>query len=272
MKGTMTFYKGSELYIEWVVQHGCGEPPTAIQANEPALGQHEPLSFYLDCKARERQKGLYTADQNVNNDRGATATRQNPNGNNAGHLASREARSDNGVWDLACLQERDYYPYWHPTPWHDIAIITDESPRRCEYYQKESQNVHSKGYCSEPEHNNPESCQDAGAEWKDPWLSSHIFSNALLEAGLDAGDDYFHVNKAMNDPAPGQRRRTVFKGGPPILPQDPVGDWLDLGEDYRLQLQVNTNQYGRTFEDRSAKGSNSLFALPLCFKDTYLLR
>ncbi|CAK9073757.1 Protein DD3-3, partial [Durusdinium trenchii] len=24
MKGTMTFYKGSELYIEWVVQHGCG--------------------------------------------------------------------------------------------------------------------------------------------------------------------------------------------------------------------------------------------------------
>ena len=63
----------------------------------------------------------------------------------------------------------------------------------------------------------------------------------------------------------------LLQGGPPILPQDPVGDWLDLGEDYRLQLQVcvfeklsgflsafgfsksqvNTNQYGRTFEDRS---------------------
>ncbi|CAK9010619.1 unnamed protein product [Durusdinium trenchii] len=337
MKGTMTFYKGSELYIEWVVQHGCGvnqpniicqmvlqymcekdnpalrdgtkrgndntaggeeEPPTAIQANEPALGQHEPLSFYLDCKAHERQKGLYTADQNVNNDRGATATRQNPNGNNA-----------NNRHGLECPEERDYYPYWHPTPWHDIAIITDESPRRCEYYQKESQNVHSKGYCSEPEHNNPESCQDAGAEWKEMpafnepapdcvagvssrdnhngnarggrpnyylWrIPDHIeegrcvlrlrynmtsgdfrqsalaTQNGPATGSLDAGDDYFHVNKAMNDPAPGQRRRTVFKGGPPILPQDPVGDWLDLGEDYRLQLQVNTNQYGRTFEDRT---------------------
>ena len=28
------------------------------------------------------------------------------------------------------------------------------------------------------------------------------------------------------------------QGGPPVLPQDPVGDWLDLGEDHRLQLQV----------------------------------
>ena len=41
---------------------------------------------------------------------------------------------------------------------------------------------------------------------------------------------------------------------------------------FLCRVEVNTNQYGRTFEDRSAKGSNSLFALPLCFKDTYLLR
>lgn len=27
------------------------------------------------------------------------------------------------------------------------------------------------------------------------------------------GDDYFHVDKAMNDPDPGARRRTVFKAG-----------------------------------------------------------
>ena len=51
--------------------------------------------------------GLFTADQKL---KGTTAqyTRQNANGNRRG---------------LEVPEERDYYPYWGPTPWNDIAIM-----------------------------------------------------------------------------------------------------------------------------------------------------
>ena len=90
-----------------------GNTPDPDTANA-ARGLHEPTSFYQACEARERNKGLYIADQNMNNNNGATATRQNPGGNN----------NDNNS-GMECPEERDYYPYWHPTPWKDVAIMTN---------------------------------------------------------------------------------------------------------------------------------------------------
>lgn len=95
------------------------------------FGMNEDYFWYnVDCKGRERNKGLYIADRDLNGN-SARHTRQNPNGNRRG---------------LECPEERDYYPYWHPTQWIDMAVlVSDES--WCPYYVEESQNTKARHYC-----------------------------------------------------------------------------------------------------------------------------
>eukprot|EP01034_Spumella_vulgaris_P022263 gene22263-28376_t len=106
-------------------------------------GMHENFDYYTLCSQTERNKGLYTADQQINrNDQ--RGTRQNPNGNRHG---------------LECPEERDYYPWWAPSPWMDIAVLTDNGgmdtcypgsttcTKRCEYYMNNTMNFNTKGYC-----------------------------------------------------------------------------------------------------------------------------
>jgi len=340
-KGTMKYYQGSELYLDWYLQHGCGvgQPnlrcqivlqymcekdnddlrdgtgqdtaggddtePTADETAEQERGYHEKLEYYQACRQRERNKGLYTADRQMANDQGATATRQNPNGN-----------QNNNRHGLECPEERDYYPYWHPTPWHDIAVLTDEPQERCEYYRRESQNVKEKGYCSDAQYNNAAACTANGAQWmvqpafEEPapecagginsrdnhngnvrnghpqyflWkIPEYISGRCVIRAryNITTGDfaigstinpeeegtevtgikaDPFFIDSQSNDPNPNDRRRAIFKGRPStpvIIGNDPVADWIGLGsssldKSRLLQLQANTNQLGRTFEDRS---------------------
>ena len=75
--------------------------------------------------------GLFTADQDL---KGSTSqfTRQNPQGTRNGY---------------ECPEERDYYPYFHPTGWKDIAVLANKK-QDCDYYQKESFNVKPKGIVS----------------------------------------------------------------------------------------------------------------------------
>jgi len=121
----------------------------------------EPHEWYDKCQARNRNNGLFTADQNVNQNR-ATHTRQNPGGTRRGY---------------ECPEERDYYPYWHPTPWKDIIIMTKHTDR-CGNYKAESFNVKPKGECVEKwagstQHRHysgaetPENCEKVGGEWVD---------------------------------------------------------------------------------------------------------
>eukprot|EP00118_Oscarella_pearsei_P024793 m.306807 g.306807 ORF g.306807 m.306807 type:complete len:796 (+) comp41600_c0_seq1:94-2481(+) len=163
--GSLYYYSGSVLNVEWTNQHSCNGPNTHCELvmqymcgelvrdgsttstipSNPAncrdyncntdmkYGMHETYNYYLDCKSRERNMGLFTADRNLNGN-AAIYTRQNPGG-------TRRA--------YECPEERDHYPYWHPTPWKDVAVLTND-PTRCVHYEEESENVKGRHYCNIP--------------------------------------------------------------------------------------------------------------------------
>eukprot|EP01115_Flamella_aegyptia_P011225 TRINITY_DN515_c0_g1_i2.p1 TRINITY_DN515_c0_g1~~TRINITY_DN515_c0_g1_i2.p1 ORF type:complete len:570 (-),score=301.02 TRINITY_DN515_c0_g1_i2:61-1770(-) len=172
----MSYYEGSLLTVEWTSQHGCGNSklycniviqymcgesnadpmtrvrdgtttdtipddptgPIALDNNgELQFGMHESYDFYQACKARTRNMGLFIADREEEGGltpgrRDSRFTRQNNNGNRHGY---------------ECPEERDYYPYWAPSPWVDIVVFTNDE-KYCDFYQKESQNVADKFFCA----------------------------------------------------------------------------------------------------------------------------
>jgi len=197
----MSYYEGSQLSIEWTAQHGCGNEklhcnvviqylcsdndadpmvrvrdgqttdtipdnvngPTQVNANGDLLyGMHESYKNYQNCKTRNRNLGLWIADRaeegGLTPGRASSVfTRQSNNGNRHGY---------------ECPEERDYYPYWAPSEWKDIAILTNDE-KYCEFYQKESQNVQSKNYCVDKADetkllppNNENECNVKNGLWK----------------------------------------------------------------------------------------------------------
>lgn len=255
-------------------------------------GTHESVEYYFECRTRERNRGLFLADQNL---QGTTAkyTRQNPNGNRNG---------------LECPEERDYLPYWHPSPWRDIAMLTDMVESYCPIYLANSMNVAEKWKCVDTTGaftpaiiaaNTPAACASAGAnaQWKsfkhdipapECKRSGYTRVNSLgngvgteplrYKWHLPQINDLVASGVKMYEPLPGHRAaRCVLRlrynittdDYDPIktnatwnddenaqphpiqspVTQDPV---VDVGvKFYGLQLAINTNQFGRTFQDRS---------------------
>ena len=272
-------------------------PPSLARADECAI--FDIYACAQACANRERNKGLYTSDQNLNaND--ATRTRQNPNGARSG---------------LECAEERDYYPYWAPSPWKDLMVMTNNLAM-CGTYQAESQNVKARGYCTGAGGDQPTTqaaCTAGGGTWhivqpynipppacvtapvtRDNHLGNdrtgnEVFANLTMPlAAGGVGNDAaaacairlrynittadtracsiktlttnatcvagggiwsaYYVDSTMND--------NTLASTPPLPDGNPkvsMGGFLTPGggTDSLLELAVNTNQYGRTFQDRT---------------------
>ncbi|CAM2699620.1 unnamed protein product [Rotaria socialis] len=155
--GTMYYYTNSILAIQWTNQHSCNDvnadctiilqytcgdqlrdgmstttiPVTVDGENNATYRLTEDLTSYLNCRVRSRNKNLFTANKGPQGD-SSIYTRQNTAGTQYGY---------------ECPEERDYYPYWQPTDWIDIAILTNRQDL-CSYYRQNSQNVQSRFACS----------------------------------------------------------------------------------------------------------------------------
>lgn len=220
------------------------------------------MAWYNEfCKVEARNKGLWTADQELKKET-PQATRQNPNGNRYG---------------LECPEERDYYPYWYPTPWKDLAVLTSE-PERCDYYREHSENVAGR-LCGNDEG------RDGGQmlpSWGLP-APKCLPAPTSRDNHLGNTPEGDHMKYCFEVPEPvdmcGAERSAQEGGCECVLrlrynistyevarglnashngylgANSPVENnvRLDMGVGQALALAMNTAQYGRTFQDRSHK-------------------
>ena len=132
--GTTT---NTQNYVAMGVDNQTENAARKVQSVTQDRVLQETWESYDDCRYRNRNAGLFTADQNLkNNNKGyssASFTRQNANGNRNGY---------------ECAEERDYYPYWHPSAWKDIAVLVTNTTL-CGAYRAESFNVRPRNKCVE---------------------------------------------------------------------------------------------------------------------------
>ncbi|XP_029642903.1 protein DD3-3 [Octopus sinensis] len=313
------YYTGSKLMIEWTNQHSCQHPNnncelvlqymchdlirdgTSVKTiptntgkckggdcdRDFQYGMHENYTYYQTCAQRERNKGLFFADQKLKKDT-AIYTRQNPDGTRRGY---------------ECPEERDYYPYWHPSPWIDIAVMTN-NVSWCSYYTQNSQNVKSKWSCNvtQPKNivipNNKEECETNGKigvwteypahavaapicreaqfSW-DNYLGnglngkSNVFNWTIPETpgehcvlriryNISTTDYDWWADHTLNPDKKGEPSKVNLSKEYPlngkakergyVFKQNPVVKIFE-DVDFDLRLAINTAQFGRVFQDRS---------------------
>jgi len=317
----MAYFEDSEMVIEWTNQHACGGNEDGdtqkvncniviqymcdIEDSDPAMrvemrnggntntpnepndyasavadtddtdtGRQESKAYYYECKKRRRNFGLFTADQKLNGD-AARYTRQNNAGTRRG---------------LECPEERDYYPDWSPTPWIDIAYLTDNL-NDCDMIRQGSQNNNPVYKCNGLIENNQDSyitedeCTEMGGSWdrydknlpepeclqmswsrsnhhgngREPVAANYTFKlptfDTLRDYGVTEYGSTYTAAKCIwrlryNISTDDYDPWTTNATHNDILENNPT---VDVGARslQGLKLAINTAQFGRTFQDRS---------------------
>ena len=254
-------------------------------------GYQEPENWYHLCHTRQRNGGLFTADQPVLTTEGASVTRQDPVNTRHG---------------FECSEERDYWPYWHPTPWRDIAVLTSNTSL-CDEYRATSQNVASKCMCVATDagglsptvdalgseearawvYNQEHACTSQGYIWKcfsswnwnapdcllAPYQTDNRLGNAdghgmvsydgvvpaaLIPAGQDSVRCVLRLRYNITSAevprdldARGNRWITTNPVRTYGAAYDPASASQTVLDTLPVRLAIHTDQYGRTFQDRS---------------------
>jgi len=164
-------YKGLGIRMNIVNGGNTQTPQDTNNANQVAgtyntnngnkRGRHESEEYYAMCRQRDRNQGLFLADQKLKGN-SQKYTRQNPNGNRNG---------------LECPEERDYYPWTSPSPFRDVAWLGNDVDYCKTNIAPFSQNVAAKGACTggdadtlpandnQLEANDATECAAAGGTW-----------------------------------------------------------------------------------------------------------
>ncbi|KAJ3155798.1 hypothetical protein HK101_001523, partial [Irineochytrium annulatum] len=244
-------------------------------------GYHEPEISYHKCSVRNRNSGLFTADQQLSGT-SALYTRQNPNG------------GANNRHGFECPEERDYYPYWKPTGWRDIAVKTSDTSL-CSYYQANSENVLGRCECINPRnasdptfwvYETADKCNaQVGAQWQcynplnmpapacvqQEWLmDNHLGVSAssslttdmpgyqmtmpqIVPEGMTELKCVMRLRYNVSTSNVGFFFNSANNGAVKNNPVSFYGNKTDVNvtNAMPLRLAVNTQQLGRVFEDRS---------------------
>lgn len=316
----MTYYAGSLLYVEWTNQHGCGGHPNlwcnvvlqymcgednpavtstyirdgtttntitqdaaGVTATDPngelTYGMHETLEYYEACARRERNMGLFIAD------------RESEGGLTRGRRDARFTRADNNVnrYGFECQEESEYYPYWAPTPWKDIAVFPHDT-KFCSFYQQNSENVKGRGQCIDESGNNQVAnydvaCTAEGDRWEatpshgiPPPACIQLPENHDNHLGMNVEGNHNNFywelpsNEACLDTENGcncvlRIRYNISTGDVGASGNNPDSGFIDArsnGDNSPVkddpiisqdglghELAIDTTQFGRVFQDRS---------------------
>ena len=303
----MYYYQNQFLSIEYTQQHSCasgnakcdtiiqyycsplvrdGETTDTIpedieKSEDKKYGMHENYNYYRQCKYRVRNHHLFTTQRL--NGKTAKYTRQDRKGERYG---------------FECPEERDYFPYWGPSPWTTIAVLTDY--RNCQKLKNESEKI---GYCSATDAQisklgderiplTSKECTAMGLKWqtrtdssfycglpqfsrdnhhgnngklghsKFEWLipdTTPTDTNCVIRVRYNISTADYNTDFGQHERsevAKEIQRNVGFRHGGMDrrgyqLVNDPGLIIFANMSAAKLELNVNTDQYGRTFQDRS---------------------